>query len=95
MSLAMSSSFCDKTFSTAAIDSGRAGSWLLNLVDTLDLRTVVLENLWYHHIYILLYLCQKRYQGSFATQEGVFSHPSQNCLNYPGRWCRSSLPKLY
>jgi hypothetical protein len=45
MSLTMSSSFCDKTFSTVAIESGRAGSWLLNLVDTLDLHKVVLENL--------------------------------------------------
>jgi hypothetical protein len=41
----MSSSFCDKTFSTATTDSGRAGNWLLNLVDTLDLQEVVLENL--------------------------------------------------
>ena len=45
MSLTMSSSFCDKTFNTAATDSGRAGSWLLNLVNTLDLHTVALENL--------------------------------------------------
>jgi hypothetical protein len=46
MSLTMSSSFCDKTFSTAATDSGRAGSLLLNLVgivDMLDLHQVVLE----------------------------------------------------
>jgi hypothetical protein len=39
----MSSSFWDKTFRTVAIDSGRAGSWLLNLVDTLHLQEVVLE----------------------------------------------------
>jgi hypothetical protein len=43
MSLTLSSSFGDKTFSTAATDSGRAGSWLLNLVDNLDLHKVVLE----------------------------------------------------
>jgi hypothetical protein len=43
MSLTMSSSFCDKTFSTASIDFGRAGSWLLNLVNTLDLHKVMLE----------------------------------------------------
>ena len=41
MSLTVSSSFCDKTFRTAATDSGRAGSLLLNLVDTLDLHVVL------------------------------------------------------
>jgi hypothetical protein len=46
MSLTMRSSFYDKTFSTTATDSGRAGSLLLNLVgivDMLDLHQVVLE----------------------------------------------------
>jgi hypothetical protein len=70
MSLTMSSSFCDKTFSTAAIDSGRAGSWLLNLVDTLDLHEAVLENLCQRHIYILPYLCQNRHQGRLFLGAG-------------------------
>jgi hypothetical protein len=76
MSLTMSSSFCDKTFITAAIDSGRAGSWLLNLVNTLDLRKVALENLCRHHISILPYLCQKR-------QHGVIGNPKKKYSSLP------------
>jgi hypothetical protein len=70
MSLTMSSSFWDKTFSTASTDSGRAGSRLLNLVDTLDLHKVLLENLCRHHIYILPYLCQNRHQERFSSGAG-------------------------
>ena len=70
MSLTMSSSFCDKTFNTAATDSGRAGSWLLNLVDTLDLHKVVLEACIAIPFYILPYLCQKRHHGLLSLGAG-------------------------
>ena len=38
------------------------------------------------HASILLYLCQKCYQGIIGNpKKGYFTHSSQNCLNYPGR----------
>jgi hypothetical protein len=55
---------------TASTDSGRAGSRLLNLVDTLDLRKVVLESLCRHHISIPPYLCQKRHHERLSLGAG-------------------------
>ena len=70
MSLAMSSSFCDKTFSTTATDSGRAGSWLLNLVNTFGLHAVLEACTAITFILHSPYLRQNRHQGRLSREAG-------------------------